>query len=160
MPRSRQLVEPLNCRPDVAQSLPWTAVWQPAEIRRADLIKASIHGELVAHSGQVRIEARRCDGCDGRHHPLIDRVREQVRTQIEAGRSDQEILDYMSDRYGDFVLYKPPLERKTIVLWVGPFLILLLAAFIAWRSGRRTAKSEPSAPDQERLRRLLERENP
>ena len=91
---------------------------------------------------------------------LANDLRVQVRTQIEAGRSDQEILDYMSDRYGDFVLYKPPLERKTIVLWVGPFLILLLAAFIAWRSGRRTAKSEPSAPDQERLRRLLERENP
>lgn len=91
---------------------------------------------------------------------LANDLREQVRTQIEEGRSDQQILDYMSDRYGDFVLYKPPLERKTILLWAGPFLILLLAALVAWRSGRRATKSEPAAPDQERLRRLLERENP
>ena len=57
-------------------------------------------------------------------------LRNQVRKQLSEGKSDREILDYMVQRYGEFVLYRPPLSYKTILLWAGPFALLLIAMFI------------------------------
>ena len=60
-------------------------------------------------------------------------LKNQIRTQLSQGRTQAEILDYMVQRYGDFVLYKPPLKASTWFLWLGPFAILLLAFFFLWR---------------------------
>ena len=60
-------------------------------------------------------------------------LKNQIRTQLTQGRTQTEILDYMVQRYGDFVLYKPPLKASTWFLWLGPFAILLLAFFFLWR---------------------------
>jgi len=60
-------------------------------------------------------------------------LKNQIRTQLTQGRTQAEILDYMVQRYGDFVLYKPPLKASTWFLWLGPFAILLLAFFFLWR---------------------------
>ena len=60
-------------------------------------------------------------------------LKNQIRTQLAQGRTQAEILDYMVQRYGDFVLYKPPLKASTWFLWLGPFAILLLAFFFLWR---------------------------
>ena len=57
-------------------------------------------------------------------------LRRQVREQIAEGRTDDEIISYMTDRYGDFVLYKPPFKASTVILWVGP--IALLVIVLAW----------------------------
>lgn len=88
---------------------------------------------------------------------LANDLREQVRLQIEAGRRDEEIIDYMTARYGDYVLYRPPLKWKTSALWFGPFVILLAAIVVALRTVRRAppAPANP-APEAERLRALLE----
>ena len=59
-------------------------------------------------------------------------LKNQIRIQLTQGRSQAEILDYMVQRYGDFVLYKPPLKASTWFLWLGPFIILLLAFFLLW----------------------------
>ena len=87
-------------------------------------------------------------------------LRRQVREQIAAGRSDSEILAYMTDRYSDFVLYRPPLKPQTVLLWAGPLLLLALAAIIAIRvvRDRRVATPPPPLTDDERARakRLLE----
>jgi cytochrome c-type biogenesis protein CcmH len=56
-------------------------------------------------------------------------LKNQVREQIRAGKSDNEIRDYMVARYGDFVLYRPPVKPATVLLWAGPF-VLLVAAFL------------------------------
>ncbi len=58
-------------------------------------------------------------------------LKNQVRQQLSEGRSKQEILRYMTERYGDFVLYKPPFNAATVMLWVGPFLLMLLG-LIYW----------------------------
>ena len=63
--------------------------------------------------------------------PLAADLREQVRVQIAQGRSDQQIAAFLTDRYGDFVLYRPPFRLRTLVLWLGPFVALLLAALAA-----------------------------
>jgi cytochrome c-type biogenesis protein CcmH len=82
-----------------------------------------------------------------------------VREQIAAGKTDGEIIDYMVTRYGDFVLYQPPVKATTLLLWGGPALLLLLGAFTMWRilQGRRRTVEEPplSAEEHERAARLL-----
>ena len=93
--------------------------------------------------------------------PLAADLREQVHAQITQGRSDAEIRRYLTDRYGDFVLYKPPFSIRTAALWLGPFALVLggLIGVFAYtrRSVRRTP---PTAVDAEALKRLLDEEPP
>jgi cytochrome c-type biogenesis protein CcmH len=56
--------------------------------------------------------------------PLALDLRNQIRAQIAAGRTDDQIREYMVDRYGDFVLYRPPFKTTTAILWLGPFLLI------------------------------------
>ncbi|HEV2431235.1 MAG TPA: cytochrome c-type biogenesis protein, partial [Burkholderiales bacterium] len=56
--------------------------------------------------------------------PLAVDLRNQIREQLAAGKSEQEVTDFMVARYGDFVLYRPPLKATTVALWVGPFVFL------------------------------------
>ncbi len=81
-------------------------------------------------------------------------LRRQVREQMAAGKSDTEIIDFMTARYGDFVLYSPPLKGTTWLLWFGPFVLLLAGAFVAWRvvAARRTAPAPAPLSDEERAR--------
>ena len=87
-------------------------------------------------------------------------LRNQVRKQISEGKSDREILDYMVQRYGEFVLYRPPLSYKTIFLWAGPFALLLIAMFILVQQIRlrhkRLASEEFDQTDLSRARKLLD----
>ncbi len=93
--------------------------------------------------------------------PLAADLREQLRLQLTAGRSDAEITDYLTARYGDFVLYRPPFKASTWLLWLGPFVLLLVALVAALRMVRlRRRAVPPAAPavDEARLRRLLDEE--
>jgi cytochrome c-type biogenesis protein CcmH len=88
-------------------------------------------------------------------------LRNQVREQLRAGKSPAEIRAYMVARYGDFVLYTPPVKPTTYLLWAGPFVLLLAMAFVWWRtlSRRREAVAATplSAAEQQRARELLEK---
>ncbi len=90
---------------------------------------------------------------------LAKDLRSKLREQMAAGKTDEEIIAFMTDRYGDFVLYRPPLKATTVLLWAGPFLLLAIGALIGWRVIRlraRTAATAPlSAVDRERAERLL-----
>lgn len=57
-------------------------------------------------------------------------LRDKVAVLIEEGRSDAEIIEYLTARYGDFVLYRPPMQTNTLLLWLGPFLLLLVAGIV------------------------------
>jgi cytochrome c-type biogenesis protein CcmH len=81
-------------------------------------------------------------------------LRRQVVEQVKAGRTDQQILDYMVERYGDFVLYDPPLKATTALLWIGPFVLLVVAgaALVAILRRRRTsAQALPLGPADRRV---------
>ena len=84
------------------------------------------------------------------HAPLAVDLKAQVREQLAAGRSEDEVLRYMTARYGDFVLYKPPLKGSTALLWGGPALLLAGAlgalAFTLRRRQRLPAEAFDSAP--------------
>ncbi len=73
-------------------------------------------------------------------------LREEVFEQMHQGKSDGEIKQYLTARYGDFVLYNPPLRGGTVLLWFGPLLVLLLGAVIVYRIVRRRASSAPTPP--------------
>lgn len=83
-------------------------------------------------------------------------LRHQVETMIQAGRSNDEIKAYLVQRYGDFVLYRPPVQRNTWLLWLGPFALLLVGAFVWWRVQRRGRPATAPSPDLDRARRLLD----
>jgi cytochrome c-type biogenesis protein CcmH len=81
-------------------------------------------------------------------------LRNQVREQVAAGKSDREIIDFMTNRYGDFVLYKPPVKATTVLLWFGPLLLLVIGGLAAWRilRARRTLPVMPDLTEAERAR--------
>jgi len=86
--------------------------------------------------------------------PLAVDLRTKVREQVAAGRSDEEIIAWMTARYGEFVLYQPPLRAATVPLWFGPFALLLAGGLIAWRvvRARRAIGSQPPLSDDDRAR--------
>lgn len=77
---------------------------------------------------------------------LAKDLREEVFEQMSQGKSDTEIKHYLTTRYGDFVLYNPPLRGGTVLLWFGPLLVLLIGAGIVYRIVRRRAKATPATP--------------
>lgn len=85
---------------------------------------------------------------------LAGDLRKQVRDQVAAGRSDDEIIGYLVQRYGDFVLYEPPFKATTALLWVGPFLLFAAAAgflVVAVRRRRNAPEELALGPDDKRL---------
>lgn len=92
--------------------------------------------------------------------PLAVDLRKQVRVMIRDGKSDDEIRGYMVDRYGDFVLYKPPFNAVTAILWVGPGLLIVggfagLALMIRRRREAAVAAPPPDAARQREIEALL-----
>jgi cytochrome c-type biogenesis protein CcmH len=90
--------------------------------------------------------------------PLAIDLRNQIREQLQAGKSEQDVIDFMVARYGDFVLYRPPLKASTVLLWAGPFLFLVLGLGLLIR--RVTRRAAPAAQlseaDRARAAKLLE----
>jgi cytochrome c-type biogenesis protein CcmH len=78
------------------------------------------------------------------HAGLAVDLRNQVRDMLRRGDSDQQILDYMTARYGDFVLYRPPLKSKTALLWFGPGILLVGGLGILFLVLRRRSRMDPS----------------
>ena len=95
----------------------------------------------IAHQRVVEVsEQLRCLVCqnqsiaDSNAELAVD-LRNQVIEQVKAGKTNKEIVDYMVERYGDFVLYKPPFKANTVILWLGPVALFL------WASPRSTSTS-------------------
>jgi cytochrome c-type biogenesis protein CcmH len=85
--------------------------------------------------------------------PLAVDLREQVRERMKKGASDDEIVDYLVARYGDFVRYRPPVNASTVVLWFGPVLLLMIAFVVLMRRVRARRKQPDAAlSDADRAR--------
>jgi len=90
--------------------------------------------------------------------PLAVDLRNQIREQLQKGASEREVTDFMVQRYGDFVLYRPPFKASTLLLWTGPFLLLGFGLFLLVRKLRSSRSQLAPLSDAERARaaRLLE----
>lgn len=110
---------------------------------------------------QALIAEIRCLVCQNQNiadsnAPLAEDLRIQVREMILAGDSDTQIKTYIVERYGDFALYRPPVKPQTLLLWAGPFILLLIGLLVAWRLYRRSNQDvDTAAPDAASLERLL-----
>ena len=128
----------------------------------AESIEASIFETKEQQSRYTQlIEDIRCPVCQGQsiggsNSGLAKDLREKVREMILDGRSDPEIYSYMVERYGDFVVYKPPVNIKTYFLWFAPLFILILSLIFLFRSTRRNKeKTVNVSSDLERAKKLL-----
>lgn len=127
----------------------------------------AVAAEAVPAAEDPAVEARllriaaelRCLVCQNQtiadsHADLAQDLRRQVREMIHEGKSDQEIVDYMTARYGDFVLYRPPLKGTTWLLWFGPALLFVgavggLILVLRRRSRMSADRFEPDMPDED-----------
>lgn len=117
-----------------------------------------------AHLKELALELR-CLVCQNQtiadsNADLAVDLRRIVRSQILEGKSDGDIKAYLVARYGDFVLYKPPMQGNTTLLWFGPFALLLGGAGVWWMLSRRRATAVAantiSAEDEEKAKSLLD----
>ena len=113
------------------------------------------HDPVAAKRAVALSEQLRCLVCQNQtladsNAPLAVDLRSQIREQLKAGRSERDVLDFMVQRYGDFVLYRPPFKASTVALWLGPFALLALGA---WLFYRRLGKAKPQPPLSEAERR-------
>ena len=105
----------------------------------------------------------RCPKClntnlAGSDAPIAADLRREVHDLLLEGKTDQEIRDFLQHRYGDFVLYNPPVRPNTWLLWFGPLALLLLGGWLVWRISRERNRSDSedrlSQQDQARLKAL------
>jgi len=92
------------------------------------------------------------------HAELAQDLRNEIYNMVLNGQGDDEIIDFLVSRYGDFVLFRPPFNVKTALLWFGPFFLLITAILIILLLKRKhgvRAPAELSAEEQLRLARLL-----
>jgi cytochrome c-type biogenesis protein CcmH len=75
--------------------------------------------------------------------PIAQDLRRVVYELVQEGRSSDEIRGFMQERYGDFVLYRPPLRADTLLLWFGPLVLGLLGVGVVWRISRQRSREEP-----------------
>jgi len=110
-------------------------------------------------------EQLRCLVCQNQtiadsHAELAIDLKNQVREKLKKGESEEQIIDYMVARYGDFVLYKPPVKATTVPLWFGPFALLLGAVAGLFYYIVRRRRAQPAQPlsedEQARVRALLD----
>lgn len=74
--------------------------------------------------------------------PLAKDLRDEVYHLVQSGKSDYEIVQYLTARYGDFILFKPPVKSITALLWFGPVLFLILGLFIFWQTSLKCKNDE------------------
>jgi len=122
------------------------------------LLSLSIHASEAQPVGDPAIEARvnkiaedlRCLTCMGQsiadsHSDFSTDMRREIRDMLTKGKSDQDVMDFMVQRYGDFVLYKPPVKTSTWLLWGGPFVLLIVALAVLLAKLRKRDKQIPAA---------------
>lgn len=90
-------------------------------------------------------------------------LRREIREQMKAGKSDQEIIAFLTQRYGEFVLYRPPLKPATYLLWFGPFVLLLVGLAVLYKyvkQRRDMISDQPLTADERRRAQELLRSKP
>ena len=119
---------------------------------------------LVAISSELRCLVCQNESLSGSNAELANDLRREIRTMIKDGKSDNEIMEFMVNRYGDFVRYRPPLKGTTLLLWFGPALLFVGALSALFRYLRRRNKAIADTPlsvdEQRQAEQLLHVQKP
>jgi cytochrome c-type biogenesis protein CcmH len=120
---------------------------------------AALEEHVMAISEELRCLVCQNQTIADSHAELAIDLKNQVREKIQQGMSDKDIVDYMVQRYGDFVLYRPPVKTSTWLLWFGPFILLIGGIFflvLRLRRGRAPVDALPPAEMQRAAEMLRE----
>jgi cytochrome c-type biogenesis protein CcmH len=109
-----------------------------------------IEARLVDLAEDLRCLVCQNESLAGSHAALAEDLRREIRAQMKAGKDDQEVIAYLTERYGDFVLYRPPFKPETWLLWLGPLLFLGLGGS-AWYVALRRRSDEAPVVDETKL---------
>lgn len=129
------------------------------------VISASLNGWTADPTAQdAEIESRlktlsqelRCLVCQNTtladsNAPLAEDLRNEIRVQMRQGKTDEQVTAYLVERYGDFVRYKPPVNSNTLLLWFGPFLMLLIGAIALFVVLRKNASRQDADTENDNL---------
>jgi len=118
-----------------------------------------VEQRLISISEEMRCLVCQNESLAGSRSDLANDLRREIRTLIKEGKSDDQIRSFMVERYGDFVLYRPPVKPITWLLWIGPFVILLMGVGVLFSYLRRRneapAAKALSAQDNQKMDALL-----
>ncbi|MBU3622948.1 cytochrome c-type biogenesis protein [Polynucleobacter sp. AP-Latsch-80-C2] len=121
-----------------------------------------IEQRLISISEEMRCLVCQNESLAGSRSDLANDLRREIRTLIQEGKSDDQIRTFMVERYGDFVLYRPPVKPITWLLWIGPFVILVIGIVGLLRYLRRRNQAMPSTAlseaDNQKIDALLNQE--
>ena len=136
--------------------LPLTAMADEAKPVAADPV---LEQRMIKLSEDLRCLVCQNESLAGSRAELAQDLRQEIREQMRAGKSDAQVIEYLTQRYGDFVLYKPPVKPLTWLLWFGPFVLLIGAAGSLYayirRRGNRLAEVSLSQEEKKRVEALL-----
>ena len=110
-----------------------------------------IEQRLVKLAEDLRCLVCQNESLAGSHAELAEDLRREIRVQMKAGKSDKQVIAYLTERYGDFVLYRPPFKPVTWLLWLGPVLFLGIGGG-AWVMALRRRRGVEAAPLDEKRR--------
>jgi cytochrome c-type biogenesis protein CcmH len=110
-----------------------------------------IEQRMVKLAEDLRCLVCQNESLAGSHAELAEDLRREIRAQMKAGKNDKQVIAYLTERYGDFVLYRPPFKPVTWLLWLGPVLFLGIGGG-AWVMALRRRRGVESAPLDEKMR--------
>ena len=127
------------------------ALAQPAWAEEAAPLSEDpvIEQRMIKLSEELRCLVCQNESLAGSHAELAEDLRREIRTQMKAGKNDKEVIEYLTARYGDFVLYRPPFKPLTFLLWMGPVLFLSLGGLI-WYATLKKRRALKDAPVDEK----------
>lgn len=119
----------------------------------------ALEQRMIALSENLRCLVCQNESLAGSHAELAEDLRQEIREQLNAGKTNEQVIEYLTERYGDFVLYNPPVKPMTWLLWFGPFALLIgavagLYAYIQ-RRGSRLVDEPLSEAEKKRVAALL-----
>ncbi len=145
-------------------ALLWLVLLTPLQAMAAVDIK-SFSSDAERERFHTLVNELRCPKCQNQNladsnSPIAADLRDEIYRMLEEGKSDQEIVDFLVARYGEFVLYKPPVKGTTLLLWLMPVALLLIGLFVIVMVRRRQqpaadAQSTLASDEQARLQALL-----
>jgi len=125
----------------------------------------AVEARMMALANELRCLVCQNQTLADSHADLAQDLRQEIREMVARGMSDDEIRSYLVDRYGDFVLYRPPWKATTALLWAGPFLLVVVGGIVLGASLRRRRREAlaDDAPlsdeERDRLRRILDEDD-
>ena len=140
----------------IVASLPGFALAREAQPASAD---PALEERVMNLSRELRCLVCQNETLADSRADLAEDLRNQIREQMKAGKSDKEIVAYLTQRYGKFILYNPPIDPTTYLLWFGPFVLLVAGLFVLFRylkQRRELITDQPLSTDErERAENLL-----